>query len=153
MTLQVAMLLSQQEQFSETTQAPPSARSGHLLTQLRQLLQELSQRDPSLQGTPPASEAAIAALETVYVAPRSRNEEDMPSCAVCTEEFELNEPAKKMPCSHVYHSECVVPWLRSHATCPECRFEVESNSPEYELDKVERLREKDTADLISNMYN
>ena len=29
-----------------------------------------------------------------------------------------------MPCSHLFHDECLVPWLERHNTCPVCRFEL-----------------------------
>ena len=40
-------------------------------------------------------------------------------CAVCLEE--VRERATRLPCSHKYHSECVLPWLAIHPDCPCCR--------------------------------
>ncbi|KAM3589868.1 hypothetical protein VKS41_000722 [Umbelopsis sp. WA50703] len=47
-------------------------------------------------------------------------------CAICTEDYVPQEEALKLPCSHIFHQDCIVPWLRMNQTCPVCRFSVES---------------------------
>ena len=32
-----------------------------------------------------------------------------------------------MPCGHRFHEKCLLQWLRSHNTCPVCRFAVEAS--------------------------
>lgn len=32
-------------------------------------------------------------------------------CSVCWEDFKLSEPVRQLPCQHVYHAPCIVPWL------------------------------------------
>ena len=43
-------------------------------------------------------------------------------CAICTEVFEKDEKVSKLGCEHVFHSECLIPWLEIQNTCPNCRF-------------------------------
>ena len=49
-------------------------------------------------------------------------------CSVCMEDFKCRELVRKLPCQHLYHTECIVPWLKMHATCPICR-KILTNPP------------------------
>lgn len=68
-----------------------------------------------------------------------------PSCPICNEEFALEEGVLCMPCSHVFHNKCVMPWLDMKQNCPICRFQLDNTIPsleELELESVEGLLEK-----------
>ncbi|KAK7271623.1 hypothetical protein RJT34_27675 [Clitoria ternatea] len=45
-------------------------------------------------------------------------------CAVCKDQIALHSQAKQLPCKHLYHADCITPWLEIHATCPLCRFRL-----------------------------
>lgn len=48
-------------------------------------------------------------------------------CAVCLDEVrERHQRVTRLPCSHKYHSECVLPWLAIQPDCPCCRTQVPS---------------------------
>uniref|UniRef100_A0A0D3CKL6 RING-type E3 ubiquitin transferase n=2 Tax=Brassica oleracea var. oleracea TaxID=109376 RepID=A0A0D3CKL6_BRAOL len=81
------------------------------------LLQRLAENDPNNRyGTPPATKEAVESLETVMV------EEGLVQCTVCLDDFEIGVEAKEMPCKHKFHSECLLPWLELHSSCPVCRY-------------------------------
>ena len=84
---------------------------------LDMLLQHLAENDPNRYGTPPAKKEAVDALPTVKI------EENL-NCSVCLDDFEIGTEAKKMPCKHKFHSDCILPWLALHSSCPVCRFQV-----------------------------
>ncbi|CAK9140476.1 unnamed protein product [Ilex paraguariensis] len=49
---------------------------------------------------------------------------DQEECAVCLEQFKVSETLVRLPCSHRFHSSCLVPWLENNACCPCCRMEI-----------------------------
>lgn len=71
---------------------------------------------------PPASRSYIDALPTVKISKKDVRSDS--HCPVCKEKFELGSQAKKLPCKHLYHSECIVPWLEQRSSCPVCRQEL-----------------------------
>ncbi|CAM9749858.1 unnamed protein product [Chrysoparadoxa australica] len=83
---------------------------------LSRLLEHLMSSDPNIHGPPPADAAAIDALPTVQGQHLGHIE-----CTVCMENFGTGDNAKEMPCKHHFHSECIVPWLQAHNSCPTCR--------------------------------
>lgn len=44
------------------------------------------------------------------------------TCVVCISEFRAGENIKITPCKHVFHEECLAPWLKMSNLCPHCRF-------------------------------
>lgn len=99
---------------------------------LEQLIQQLAENDPNRYGTPPASKAAVEALPDVQVSGEDLDDSDSAQCAVCKDEFEPGEAAKRMPCRHVYHPDCILPWLALHNSCPVCRYELPTDDQDYE---------------------
>lgn len=98
---------------------------------LEELIQQLAENDPNRYGTPPASKSAINGLPDVNIT-KELLALDNSQCAVCKDMFGLGEEAKQMPCKHIYHSDCILPWLELHNTCPVCRYELPTGDPDYE---------------------
>ncbi|XP_057459647.1 E3 ubiquitin-protein ligase RING1-like [Actinidia eriantha] len=98
---------------------------------LEQLIQQLAENDPNRYGTPPASKSAVEALPNIKITDQLLAS-DSSQCAVCKDSFELGEEAKQMPCKHIYHSDCILPWLELHNSCPVCRYELPTDDPDYE---------------------
>jgi len=48
-------------------------------------------------------------------------------CSVCLEIFEPGEKlswSRNLRCEHVFHHECLMPWLMTHDECPYCRTKM-----------------------------
>ncbi|KAK3936169.1 hypothetical protein QBC46DRAFT_420171 [Diplogelasinospora grovesii] len=67
-------------------------------------------------------------------------EDNLKSCAVCTENFIHGTFVRQLPCGHLFHPLCIDPWLLDFATtCPLCR--VDLRAPAKVHLKAESARE------------
>eukprot|EP00262_Sarcandra_glabra_P015366 TRINITY_DN4729_c0_g1_i1.p1 TRINITY_DN4729_c0_g1~~TRINITY_DN4729_c0_g1_i1.p1 ORF type:complete len:360 (+),score=23.98 TRINITY_DN4729_c0_g1_i1:75-1082(+) len=98
---------------------------------LEQLIQQLAENDPNRYGNPPASKSAVESLPDIKISGELLDS-DSAQCAVCKDTFEFGSIAKQMPCKHIYHSDCIFPWLALHNSCPVCRYELPTDDPDYE---------------------
>ncbi|KAK7300288.1 hypothetical protein RJT34_11130 [Clitoria ternatea] len=87
---------------------------------LEELIEQLSMNDR--RGPPPAARSSIDAMPTIKITQAHLRSDS--HCPVCKERFELGSEARQMPCNHIYHSDCIVPWLVQHNSCPVCRVEL-----------------------------
>ncbi|KAL8201181.1 hypothetical protein R6Q57_012520 [Mikania cordata] len=115
-------------------------------SELHELMEQLTQNDRP--GPPPAPDSAINALPNVKIT-QAHLLNDSQSCAVCMEDFKIDGEAKELPCNHIFHSNCIVPWLTLHNSCPVCRNELPvqsvstdstSDSSDEEVDSRGRRR-------------
>ncbi|CAL5042486.1 unnamed protein product [Urochloa decumbens] len=52
--------------------------------------------------------------------------EEEASCSVCLGAFQTGETVRLLPvCLHLFHVECIDPWLDMHSTCPICRSGID----------------------------
>lgn len=42
-------------------------------------------------------------------------------CAICRDAFQNQAVLISLICKHYFHEECIIPWLKTTATCPVCR--------------------------------
>ncbi|NXE48263.1 RN128 ligase, partial [Casuarius casuarius] len=49
---------------------------------------------------------------------------DGDSCAVCIELYKPNEVVCILTCNHLFHKNCIDPWLLEHRTCPMCKCDI-----------------------------
>nr|XP_020471866.1 E3 ubiquitin-protein ligase RNF126-like isoform X2 [Monopterus albus] len=70
-------------------------------------------------GPPPADREKIKSLPTISI-----TEEHVGAgleCPVCKDDYRVEERVRQLPCNHLFHNDCIVPWLEQHDTCPVCR--------------------------------
>jgi len=81
----------------------------NLLIQMARFLRDVGMWDLVGQDRelpPPASKDAVANLPEIKI-----ESNETKQCPVCLKEFETDSKAKLMPCQHVFHQECIIPWL------------------------------------------
>nr|XP_003229265.1 PREDICTED: E3 ubiquitin-protein ligase RNF128 [Anolis carolinensis] len=49
---------------------------------------------------------------------------DADSCAVCIEVYKPNDVVRILTCNHLFHKNCIDPWLLEHRTCPMCKCDI-----------------------------
>ncbi|GKA14951.1 E3 ubiquitin protein ligase RDUF1-like protein [Tanacetum coccineum] len=109
----------------------PESMSEFLMTsRFDRLLDHLSQNgvDVNVNVGSGACKSSIEKMPKIEILDSHiRNESH---CAVCKELFVFKSEAREMPCSHIYHNDCIVPWLDIRNSCPVCRYELplDSNS-------------------------
>lgn len=89
------------------------------------LLHQLSQIDLTGLSRPenlPASKASIESMPSIEISSGHVSSEY--HCAVCKEAFEIGNEARELPCKHIYHEDCILPWLKMRNSCPVCRQEL-----------------------------
>ncbi|XP_072996313.1 E3 ubiquitin-protein ligase RDUF2-like [Typha latifolia] len=98
------------------------------------ILDRLTQIETNVVGRDhqPASKATVESMPSVEIAVAHVGVDS--HCAVCREPFELGTEAKEMPCKHIYHKDCILPWLSLRNSCPICRHEL----PTDELNSAEQ---------------
>jgi hypothetical protein len=71
-----------------------------------------------------------SSLDALPVIPIRREDiaDRSPSCVVCKDEFQPDELVQQLPCLHLYHRACIVPWLVIRNSCPLCRFQLPAQS-------------------------
>ena len=85
-------------------------------------------------GAPPVAKSELEGFPTVTV---SKNEVDSDAalCVICKEMISIGEPARQLPCKHMFHSHCIVQWLNIQNSCPTCRYELPTDDRQYELQR------------------
>jgi len=47
------------------------------------------------------------------------------TCLVCQSDYKHKDSLRKLGCSHMFHRECIDPWLMKHDFCPICRKAID----------------------------
>uniref|UniRef100_A0A7S2XDY7 RING-type domain-containing protein n=1 Tax=Lotharella oceanica TaxID=641309 RepID=A0A7S2XDY7_9EUKA len=71
------------------------------------------------------------------------------SCTICREDFQIDkqkEKAASLPCGHLFHVDCIKPWLMKRNVCPLCRYSLPSS--EVKSEDRRRLRERLGAEMF-----
>ena len=102
--------------------------------------QHEQQQQSNNQRAPPASTRALRQLPTIRVAPEDLIDPANRECCICLEENKLDDHVIRMPCAHIFHSDCIKDWLSRSCTCPVCRFELPTDDPQYEAGRIERMK-------------
>ncbi|XP_042053135.1 E3 ubiquitin-protein ligase CIP8-like [Salvia splendens] len=93
------------------------------------LLDHLAENEGSRRGAPPASLSYMNNLPRLIIN-GDKQQQQQQECAICKESFTLGAVVNQLPCLHLYHPSCILPWLATRNTCPLCRYELPADDNE-----------------------
>ncbi|PKU63573.1 uncharacterized protein LOC110105781 isoform X1 [Dendrobium catenatum] len=147
--------------FTDTDEidiSPFTGNSGDYIDAqgFEELLEQLAEADSSRRGAPPAATSSVQSLPCVIIS-KDHEKNGTLVCAVCKDPLSINAEARQLPCSHLYHPSCILPWLRTRNSCPVCRYELPTDDQEYEEGKhnnvrtvIDEMRLQEPVDEISS---
>ncbi|XP_052207943.1 E3 ubiquitin-protein ligase At1g63170-like [Diospyros lotus] len=56
---------------------------------------------------------------------KSVQNHENPECCICLSKYREKEEMRQLPCSHIFHLQCVDQWLRIISCCPLCKQQLE----------------------------
>lgn len=95
-------------------------------------------------GGKEAAEVAASAA-TVVALPSVEVRHDGRECVICKEEMGIGRDVCELPCQHLFHWMCILPWLGKRNTCPCCRFRLPSDDVFGEIQRLWEVLVKMTA--------
>ncbi|EEF30571.1 E3 ubiquitin-protein ligase Praja-2 [Ricinus communis] len=99
-----------------------------------ELLEHLAETDSSRRGAPPAAVSFVNSLPLVIVNEEHEKHDGL-ACAICKDVLSIGTEVNQLPCFHLYHPSCILPWLSARNSCPLCRFELPTDDKDYEEGK------------------
>ncbi|KAL4503350.1 hypothetical protein ABPG72_000956 [Tetrahymena utriculariae] len=77
-------------------------------------------------------------------------------CSVCLIEFQEDDIIRITICDHIFHSECLLQWLKSQENCPNCRKDLQRRKLKYwysiQVRKQLRIILKDKSNYSINLF-
>ncbi|XP_004492599.1 uncharacterized protein [Cicer arietinum] len=120
----------------DDAELPHGANFGDFLDTRRfdDLFESFAENDSSRRGAPPAAASFVNNLPRVVISEEHKNHDEL-VCAICKDVLALGTKVNQLPCSHLYHSHCILPWLKTRNSCPLCRYELPTDDKDYEEGK------------------
>ena len=99
-----------------------------------------------------ASKDCMSRLPKARILPcdKERNKHDSRVCGVCCGRLIDGIILMRLPCGHVYHINCLVPWFEQANSCPECRYEIPTANQVYETERQKRMANRTTVSCTCN---
>lgn len=69
-------------------------------------------------------------------------------CPICFEDFCEGDIASILPCYHIFHKNCIEPWIKKANNCPTCRIDNCNLNKKLYLEKIK----KKTKENMENIF-
>lgn len=108
-----------------------------------QIVESLRVHVPSGCAVKPILKPGYAAFIETYESPEpytgpteSREAHEVPTCCICMCDVEVGESCCRMPCSHIFHEECIKSWTEKKLQCPLCMEKIPALKIELDFEPV-----------------
>ena len=99
-------------------------------------------------ANPPASKEFVSNLPTL------KSDQCKDNCPICLAGYEDTNLIKQLPkCKHIFHAECIIPWLEKTNTCPVCRKEYPTDDAVYEEKRKYKEDEAQRRQRMEDLHN
>jgi hypothetical protein len=84
----------------------------------------------AMGGVPenPVSEDILSELPEFKIEDLNKIPQEKKDCVICMNTFVKNDTAIILPCTHLFHSDCIKNWFKSSNTCPICKFKLDNST-------------------------
>ncbi|KAM5560764.1 hypothetical protein ABKV19_021755 [Rosa sericea] len=122
--------------FDDSDMMPYVTNSGDYLDAVgfEELLEHLAEADSLRRGAPPAAVSFLNNLPLIVIGKEHEKHDDL-ACAICKDVLTIGTEVNQLPCFHLYHPSCILPWLSTRNSCPLCRYELPTDDRDYEEGK------------------
>lgn len=96
-----------------------------------ELIEQLADTDDSRRGAPPAAASFVNSLPSIVVNEELEKQDGL-ACAICKDSLFVGTVVNQLPCFHLYHPSCILPWLSARSSCPLCRYELPTDDKDHE---------------------
>eukprot|EP00045_Choanoeca_perplexa_P015897 m.206736 g.206736 ORF g.206736 m.206736 type:complete len:169 (+) comp17109_c1_seq1:91-597(+) len=111
----------------------------------------LSETEQSSSKKPPTSTSFISDLDIVE--PTKTELAEAVQCPICMAAYQAEDDLHELPCEHVFHVACIVPWMEQACVCPLCRYELPTDDQAYEEKKQEVKRKEESEAARAALHN
>ena len=132
---------------------PATARHGDAVFSQEafdRIMEQLAEQNQMSTAPGPAAESAIKSLPTKTVEKDMLGSDGKAECSICMDDVELGSNVTLLPCTHWFHRDCVVAWLKEHDTCPHCRQPI--TKPEDQPPGSSRRRSSRRSSSVASPY-
>ena len=76
----------------------------------------------------PLNENLISSLPEITISDMTKIPSEKNECVICLTKYELNEKVILLPCTDMFHTECIKNWFKNQDSCPLCKFKINERS-------------------------
>jgi hypothetical protein len=76
----------------------------------------------------PVEDDILSSLPEIELEDLSKLPPEKKDCVVCLNKYETKEKVLILPCTHMFHTNCIKDWFKSQNTCPICKFKLDRSS-------------------------